>query len=64
MVSRLDVFLVVGLYPGLSCANIVKKIGKVQTSYNGAYNLLQELKADALVVESKESFSASENKKA
>ncbi len=64
MVSRLDVFLTVGLYPELSCANIVKKIGKAQTSYNATYNLLQELKADGLVVEKKESFSASKTKKA
>ncbi len=64
MVSRLDVFLTVGLYPGLSCADIVKKIGKAQTSYNATYNLLRELKADGLVVEKKESFSASKTKKA
>jgi len=64
MVSRLDVFLTIGLYPGLSCADLVKKIGKAQTSYNATYNLLQELKADGLVVEKKESFSASKTKKA
>ncbi len=63
MVSRLDVFLIVGLYPGLSCADIVKKIGKAQTSYNSAYNLLQELKTEGLVIEEKGGFSASKTKK-
>jgi len=64
MVSRLDVFLVVGLYPGLSCADIVKKTGKAQTSYNSAYNLLQELKTAGLVIEGQGRFSASKTKKA
>ncbi len=64
MVSRLDVFLTVGLYPGLSCAGIVKKIGRAQTSYNAAYNLLLELKAGGLVVKKKETFTVSKTKKA
>jgi fido (protein-threonine AMPylation protein) len=64
MVSRLDVFLIVGLHPGLSCADIVKKIGKAQTSYNSAYNLLQGLKTEGLVIGGKGRFSASKTKKA
>jgi len=64
MVSRLDVFLTVGLYPGLSRADIVKKIGKAQTSYNSVYNLLLELKTEGLVIEEKGFFSASKTKKA
>ncbi|MFH1587093.1 MAG: Fic family protein [Candidatus Diapherotrites archaeon] len=64
MVSRLDVFLVAGLYPEISCADIVRKIGKKQTSYNAAYNLLMSLKNEGLVTESKERFSVSETKKA
>jgi len=64
MVSRLDVFLTTSLYPGLSCADIVKKIGKNQTSYNAIYNLLQELKTEGLAIEEKRRFSASKTKKA
>ncbi|MFH1256212.1 MAG: Fic family protein [Candidatus Diapherotrites archaeon] len=64
MVSRLDVFLVVGLYPEISCPDIVKKIGKKQTSYNAAYNLLAELKKDGLVIYEKGLFSLSKTKKA
>lgn len=64
MVKKLDVFLAVCLYPGLSCADIVKRIGKAQTSYNAAYNLLQELKAEGLTTEEKGSFSTSKTKKA
>lgn len=43
MVSRLDVFLAVGLYRGLSCAELVKRMGKKQASYASVYNLLQKL---------------------
>lgn len=64
MVSRLDVFLAISLYPGLSCADIAKKIGKAGASYNAAYNLLGGLKAEGLALEEKGLFSASETKKA
>jgi prophage maintenance system killer protein len=49
MVSRLDVFLAVGLYPGLSCAELVKKMGKKQVTYASVYNLLQKLAEENLV---------------
>ncbi|MBU0662591.1 Fic family protein [Candidatus Micrarchaeota archaeon] len=64
MVTKLDVFLTISLYPGLSCADIVKKIGKAQTAYNAAYNLLQELKTEKLAVETEGKFSPSKTKKA
>lgn len=49
MVSRLDVFLAVGLYPRMSCAELVKKMGKKQATYASVYNLLQKLVKEALV---------------
>lgn len=49
MVSRLDVFLAVGLYPRLSCAELVRKMGKKQATYASVYNLLQKLVKEALV---------------
>lgn len=49
MVTRLDVFLIVGLYPGLSCAELVNKMGKKQATYASVYNLLQKLAKENLV---------------
>ncbi|MFH1224488.1 MAG: Fic family protein [Candidatus Diapherotrites archaeon] len=64
MASKLDVFLAVCLYPGLSAAGIVKKIGKPHASYNSAYRLLRELKAEGLASEENGLFSASKTKNA
>ncbi len=49
MVSRLDVFLAVGLYPHLSCAELVKRMGKKQATYASVYNILQKLVKEGLV---------------
>lgn len=49
MVSRLDVFLLVGLYTGLSCAELVRKMGKKQATYASVYNILQKLVKEDLV---------------
>lgn len=64
MVTKLDVFLTASLFPELSCADILKKMGKAQVSYTSIYNLLQELKNEELVVEEKSNFSNSKTKKA
>lgn len=49
MVSCLDVFLAVGLYPGMACAELVKKMGKKQATYTSVYNLLQKLAKEDLI---------------
>jgi fido (protein-threonine AMPylation protein) len=64
MVTKMDVFLTASLFPGLSCADILKKMNKAQVSYASTYNLLQELKNEQLVVEEKGNFSNSKTKKA
>ena len=48
MVSHLDVFLAVGLYPGLSCAELVKKMGRKQVTYSSVYKLLKKLTEEKL----------------
>lgn len=64
MVSKLDVFLTASLYPRLSCADILKKMGKAQISYASVYNLLQALKNEELITEEKGGFSNSKTKEA
>ena len=61
MVSRLDVFLAVGLYPDLSCAELVKKMGKKQATYISVYSHLQKLVKENLVKSSKDAFILSDS---
>ena len=61
MVSHLDVFLAVGLYPGLSCAELVKKMGRKQVTYSSVYKLLKKLTEEKLVKENGDKFSISDS---
>ncbi|MDO8538117.1 MAG: Fic family protein [archaeon] len=51
MVSKLDVFLTISLFEGLSCNDIVKKMGKKQTGYSSIFKLIQKLKVQNLIQE-------------
>jgi len=64
MASKLDVFLTINIYSKISCVDIIKKMSKTQTSYNAVYNLLQDLKTKALIIEDNGVFSVSKTKKA
>lgn len=64
MVSRLDIFLAVGLYPGLSCAELVRKMGGKQATYASVYNLLQKLVKENLARVDGEKFFLSKSDKA
>ena len=61
MVTHLDVFLAVGLYPSLSCAELIKKMGKKQATYASVYNLLQKLAKENLVKVEGDKFSISDS---
>jgi len=64
MVSRLDLVLVIGLYPGLSALEIARKAGKKKTSYGAVYQLLQKLKVEGLVNAGDEKYTIAQNQKA
>ena len=51
MVSKLDVFLTVGIYPNLSVAEIVKKMGKKQITYNAVLKHSLVLRGEILIAE-------------
>ncbi|MEK6973520.1 MAG: Fic family protein [archaeon] len=64
MVSRLDVLLAIGLFPGLSCNEIVKKIGKKPVAYASIYKLVKKLKHENLIREENGAFFIGDSEKA
>lgn len=63
VVTRQDVFLTIGLFPGMTCNEIAKKIGKKQVAYDSIYKLAKKLKDENLIREEKGKFFLAEAQK-